>query len=112
MRLTCLAAFIGFCTLTSDIHGQKTAQATLMPVIREKNGRHTLLVDGNPFFILGGQAHNSSAWPVMLSKLSASHRHIARQHAGSALVLGTARGHAGNLRLLPHRHFNYASENA
>src|SRR5690349_5277917 len=37
-----------------------------LPAIMEKNGRHQLLVDGKPFFILGGQAHNSSAWPAMM----------------------------------------------
>jgi len=40
-----------------------------MPGIIEKDGRHALLVDGKPFLILGGQAHNSSAWPAMLPKL-------------------------------------------
>ncbi|TWJ04430.1 beta-galactosidase GanA [Mucilaginibacter frigoritolerans] len=40
-----------------------------MPVIIEKNGRHALLVDGKPFLILGGQTHNSSAWPAMLPQL-------------------------------------------
>jgi hypothetical protein len=37
-----------------------------LPKIIEKNGRHQLLVDGKPFFILGGQVHNSSAWPGMM----------------------------------------------
>ena len=37
-----------------------------MPEIREQEGRHALFVDGSPFLILGGQAHNSSAWPGML----------------------------------------------
>jgi hypothetical protein len=37
-----------------------------MPKIIEKNGRHALLVDGKPFFMLAGQAHNSSGWPGML----------------------------------------------
>jgi hypothetical protein len=37
-----------------------------MPVILSREGRHALLVDGEPFFILGVQAHNSSAWPPML----------------------------------------------
>ncbi|MEP7143896.1 MAG: DUF5597 domain-containing protein [Ferruginibacter sp.] len=37
-----------------------------LPVIIEKGGRHALLVDGKPFLILGGQAHNSSGWPGML----------------------------------------------
>jgi hypothetical protein len=37
-----------------------------MPAVITKNGRHALLVDGKPFFILGGQAHNSSAWPALM----------------------------------------------
>ncbi len=37
-----------------------------MPRLVTENGKHTLLVDGKPFFILGGQAHNSSAWPALL----------------------------------------------
>ena len=40
-----------------------------MPQIVEKNGRHALMVDGRPFFMLGGQAHNSSAWPGMLPQV-------------------------------------------
>lgn len=40
-----------------------------MPQIIEKNGRHALLVDGQPFLMLGGQAHNSSGWPGMLPQL-------------------------------------------
>jgi beta-galactosidase GanA len=41
----------------------------MLPKIVTKNGRHALLVDGQPFFVLGGQAHNSSAWPSMLPPL-------------------------------------------
>ena len=37
-----------------------------LPTFIEKNGRHALLVDGKPYLILGGQAHNSSGWPGML----------------------------------------------
>src|SRR3569832_1527283 len=37
-----------------------------IPKIVERDGRHTLLVDGKPFFMLGGQAHNSSGWPGMM----------------------------------------------
>ncbi|MEP7110679.1 MAG: DUF5597 domain-containing protein [Ferruginibacter sp.] len=40
-----------------------------LPMIIEKDGRHALLVDGKPFLILGGQAHNSSGWPGMLPNL-------------------------------------------
>src|ERR1700759_4726692 len=36
------------------------------PSIIEKDGRHALLVDGEPFFILGAQVHNSSGWPGMM----------------------------------------------
>jgi hypothetical protein len=43
--------------------------AGMMPAIVEENGRHVFLVDGKPFFMLGGQAHNSSAWPGMMPQL-------------------------------------------
>jgi len=50
--------------------GTLFAQASRdMPGIIEKDGRHALLVDGKPFLMLGGQAHNSSAWPGMLPKV-------------------------------------------
>ena len=45
------------------------ASGGAMPSIIEKNGRHALLVDGRPFLMLGGQAHNSSAWPGMLPQV-------------------------------------------
>jgi len=35
----------------------------------EPNGRQTLFVDGHPLLILGGQVHNSSAWPSELPQL-------------------------------------------
>ena len=37
-----------------------------MPEIIENNGRYALLVDGEPFFVFGGQSANSSTWPKML----------------------------------------------
>ena len=40
-----------------------------IPKIIESNGRHALLVDGKPFFMLGGQAHNSSGWPGMMPQV-------------------------------------------
>jgi hypothetical protein len=45
---------------------QQPSAREAIPSIVENQGRHTLLVDGEPYFILGGQAHNSSAWPVSL----------------------------------------------
>lgn len=44
----------------------QTPATTPTPTLT-KTGQHaTLLVDGKPFIILGGQAHNSSAWPATL----------------------------------------------
>jgi hypothetical protein len=51
------------------IAGSKTFAQTndaSLPKLIEKNGRHAFLVDGKPFLILGGQAHNSSAWPALM----------------------------------------------
>jgi beta-galactosidase GanA len=39
---------------------------TSLPRIIEKDGHHALLVDDKPFLMLGGQVHNSSAWPGMM----------------------------------------------
>ena len=64
MRSSFLAALLAFCTICPGAHSQVP-----IPVIQEKNGRHALLVDGAPFLVLGGQAHNSSAWPKMLPKV-------------------------------------------
>jgi hypothetical protein len=49
--------------------GVVMGQSGTMPQIVEKNGRHALMVDGQPFFMLGGQAHNSSGWPGMLPQV-------------------------------------------
>jgi hypothetical protein len=54
-----LGAEIGWCQSNKES----------MPQIIEKDGRHALLVDGQPFFMLGGQAHNSSAWPGMMPQV-------------------------------------------
>src|SRR5580765_3518416 len=39
------------------------------PKFFEKDGRWALLVDGQPYLMLGGQVHNSSAWPSELPKV-------------------------------------------
>ncbi len=54
--------------LTSVVLWSQTGNGT-MPKIVEKDGRHALLVDGQPFLMLAGQAHNSSAWPGMLPQV-------------------------------------------
>lgn len=42
---------------------------TEMPKLVKTNGRHALIVDGKPYLILGGQAHNSSAWPGIMPQV-------------------------------------------
>ncbi|HKV23411.1 MAG TPA: DUF5597 domain-containing protein [Candidatus Acidoferrum sp.] len=39
------------------------------PKLVQKDGRWALLVDGSPYLILGGQIHNSSAWPSELPQV-------------------------------------------
>ena len=39
------------------------------PKLVQKEGRFAFLVDGRPFLILGGQIHNSSAWPSELPQV-------------------------------------------
>lgn len=43
--------------------------ATPLPRIVSAHGRHELLVDGKPYFILGAQVNNSSGWPAMLPQV-------------------------------------------
>jgi hypothetical protein len=60
----------------ADVFGQEGT----IPRIVEKDGRHALLVDGRPFLVLGGQAHNSSGWPAMLPQVWAA---IGELHANT-----------------------------
>ncbi|HEV2478544.1 MAG TPA: DUF5597 domain-containing protein [Puia sp.] len=68
--IKCLAALVALALVT-----QCSAQSP-MPSIVDNQGRHTLLVDGKPFFILGGQAHNSSAWPALLPQVWTAIEHM------------------------------------
>jgi hypothetical protein len=54
-----------------------------LPRIVSENGRHALIVDGAPFVILGGQCHNSSAWPATLPQVWEA---IAAVHANTLEV--------------------------
>ncbi len=40
-----------------------------LPAIVAKDGRYALMVDGEPYLMLGVQANNSSAWPAYLDKV-------------------------------------------
>jgi hypothetical protein len=50
------------------------------PRIVQKDGRWALLVEGRPYLILGGQIHNSSAWPSELPQVWKS---LAALHANT-----------------------------
>ncbi|GGA63997.1 beta-galactosidase [Edaphobacter acidisoli] len=62
-----LVALVVFASLlnTQDL----LAQSAEAPRLVQKDGRYSLLVDGHPFLILGGQIHNSSAWPSELPQV-------------------------------------------
>jgi hypothetical protein len=42
------------------------AQSNDIPHLEKRDNRFALIVDGKPFFVLGGQINNSSAWPANL----------------------------------------------
>jgi hypothetical protein len=46
-----------------------SAESKPLPKIVEKDGRFALVVDGEPYLMLGVQANNSSAWPDYLDKI-------------------------------------------
>ena len=56
------------------------ASASEAPKFVSKDGRWALLVDGQPYLMLGGQVHNSSAWP---SELPAVWKSLAALHANT-----------------------------
>src|SRR3546814_8029377 len=51
------------------LSGVATAKDTSLPRLESRDGRHALIVDGEPFLILGGQANNSSNYPAMLPEV-------------------------------------------
>src|SRR5689334_15373556 len=73
--LLCALALILLCGFTRSL-----SNASEAPKFVEKDGRWALLVDGQPYLILGGQVHNSSAWP---SELPAVWKSLAELHANT-----------------------------
>jgi beta-galactosidase GanA len=65
-RLTCAVplCFALGCTLAGS-----ALAAPELPRLVTKDGRHALMVDGKPFLMLAGQAHNSSNYPAALPKV-------------------------------------------
>jgi beta-galactosidase GanA len=45
------------------------ADSAEMPRLVKKDGRYALMVDGQPFLILGAQINNSSGWPAVLPEV-------------------------------------------
>jgi hypothetical protein len=77
-RMTILCTLL--CFLLSLLPLPAAAAGAETPRIVNQNGRWALLVDGKPFLILGGQIHNSSAWPSELPEVWES---IAALHANT-----------------------------
>lgn len=59
---SCLLSFLVF----GGICASAQIKSTPMPKLTHENGHYTLLVDGEPYLILGGQCGNSSNWPATL----------------------------------------------
>ena len=56
-----------FALALASLHTQTKAQSNEIPHLEKRDNRFALIVDGKPFFLLGGQINNSSAWPATLS---------------------------------------------
>lgn len=67
-RLIACAALagLGFGSCATLISQTTSTEA---PRLIQKDGRFAFLVDGKPFLMLGGQIHNSSAWPSELPQV-------------------------------------------
>jgi hypothetical protein len=55
-----------FAVAFASVHIQGSAQPNGMPHLEKRDNHFSLIVDGKPFFVLGGQINNSSAWPTTL----------------------------------------------
>ncbi len=66
-RLHIMAILLALTCHLSSTRAQATDPS--MPHLVHENGRHMLMVDGEPFLILGAQCHNSSAWPATLPRV-------------------------------------------
>src|SRR5690349_11589119 len=66
IRLTLL---FPMCLLFFACIAMPHAFAAEAPRLVQKDGRWALLVEGKPYLVLGGQIHNSSAWPSELPQV-------------------------------------------
>ena len=58
IKTACLAAALCFCLIAAPL-----------PQIVKQGRKFTLLVDGKPFIMLGGQVNNSSGWPARMKEI-------------------------------------------
>jgi hypothetical protein len=66
MKTLILSALV-LTSLTVQTLAQPTQnQASQIPHLERHDSRFSLIVDGRPFLVLGGQINNSSAWPATL----------------------------------------------
>ena len=68
LALCVVTAFAGLSGL-AQAPPAVTVPSKPLPSIVEKDGHYALLVDGEPYLMLGVQANNSSAWPAYLDKV-------------------------------------------
>jgi len=64
-RRLSLVAFLAVSVVLSAL----PASSAETPRLVKKDGRYDLMVDGQPFLILGAQINNSSAWPAVLPQV-------------------------------------------
>ena len=67
--LSAVETFAGLPVAMAQTPPAVAAPIKPIPSIVEKDGRYALLVDGQPYLMLGVQANNSSAWPEYLNKV-------------------------------------------
>jgi Domain of unknown function (DUF5597) len=63
-----IVAASGGCGAATTTPASPRAERAL-PRIERRGDRHALIVDGAPFFVLGAQVNNSSAWPALLPRV-------------------------------------------
>ena len=76
MTLNQIARSLGYaaplCLALGSTQASGAMAAPELPRLVTKDGRHALMVDGAPFLMLAGQAHNSSNYPAALPKVWAA----------------------------------------
>src|SRR5438067_5006582 len=72
MKRTAISALV-LALAAGAVHAASADRSDL-PRIAEKSGHYALMVDGAPYLMVGGQAHNTSNYPAALPKVWAAIR--------------------------------------